>query len=499
MSSRPPPDNSARRTSFQSVQGNHYDVAILGAGITGARIFHELSLRGYRVLLIDRADFASGTSQASGMMIWGGLLYLKDLDLRTVLGFCRARDSLIEQLPGKIRPQGLRYLPASESLRNLHLVRSGLLLYWLLGSLKRRFPKSETDFPERGLLRPGRFRGSLAFEEAVLTTSDCRFALDWILSAIHPEASALNHCAVHPGFDVISRKWHLELTDLLDGRETTATAATVINAAGVWVDPLNRELGIDSPYRHELSKGVYFSIRRPENLHRILVFDTGANGDTFTLVPWGPVALCGPTETRVSHTGEGFSVTPDDIRQLLDLSRRNLKTNHRPEDIVSLRCGVRPLAVKRSFSKTVHPLSLSRNHRIHHDHRRRAIAVYGGKLTSAGRMATEVRSLLPPPTLPPPDLPTLPPPETVTFPGIDAPIPSPEWCRDHEHCLTLEDYLRRRTNIAQWIPRGGLGTDSENLAVLARIAAAFSPDPGHTLAAYIATIRQRHDSVLAAI
>lgn len=456
------------------------------------------------MLLLDRGDFAGGTSQASGMMIWGGLLYLKDFHLRTVIRLCRARDQLIRQMPGKIRPESLRYLPGRESLRNRHLVRAGMMLYWLLGSLHRRFPGCEAAFAESELLKAGRFRPSLTFEEAMLELSDCRFALEWILPFIGSRTPALNHCATERAeFDAASKRWRFELRDRLHGHEASVSARFIVNAAGVWTDNLNQSLGVDSPYRHELSKGVYISFRRPESLRQILVFDTGKDEDTVTFVPWGPVALCGPTETRLGEIGEGFSASPEDVRSLLLLANENLHTHYRAEDIISMRCGIRPLAVRRGFSKKAYPLELSRKHLIHCDRARQVVAVYGGKLTSCGLLAGQVRTLLAPylragcPVLPP----ALETPATGRFPGLNEPVPSAAWCRERELCYTLEDYLRRRTNLAQWIPRGGLGIHSENLETLRQLARIFhrtEAAANEAVIDYERNIRERHDDVLAA-
>jgi glycerol-3-phosphate dehydrogenase len=502
----PPVANNRRAATFRAVDGADYDVAILGAGISGARIFHELARRGYRVLLLDKGDFASGTSQASGMMIWGGLLYLKDLDLLTVAKLCRARDELIGQLPDRVRVESLRYLPGTVTLRNRHLVRAGMVLYWLLGSRQRRWPAREAEFSERGLLKAGRFRDSLTVEEAVLNGSDCRFALEWILGACGPDATAVNHCSTEMArFDPSIGAWRLELQDRLHCHQATATARHLVNAAGIWTDRVNEQLGIGSPYRHELSKGVYITFRRPEPLQRILVFDSGQNNDTTTFVPWGPVAMFGPTETRVTELAAGLTIAPEDVRSLLALANQNLRATYRAEDIVSMRCGVRPLAVSRDFSKVVYPLELSRKHRVFHDAARRVVAVYGGKLTSCGLLAEEVLARLAP-HLPQRQgvtaRPAVEPPPVVAFPGLAEPVPAAAWCRDHEYCHTLDDYLRRRTNIAQWLPRGGLGANSENLTSLQQIAGEFYGDTAaaeQALADYQTTVRDHHDAILAAV
>lgn len=496
------PNNPNSR--FQNLRPR-YDVAILGAGISGARLFHELNAQGYRVLLLDRGDFACGTSQASGMMIWGGLLYLKDLDFRTVWKLCADRNRWIAEMPEHVTAATLRYLPRKISSRNRHLVHAGMGLYWLIGSWKRKFPHPSHDFPERGLLKSGRFHPALAFEEAMLCHSDSRFVLEWILSSIRLSSAAFPHCEPsETHFDRSQGRWRIDLRDRLNGEERSVNATFIVNAAGVWTDAVNQSLGIDSPYRHELSKGVYISVRRPDPLDSTLIFDTGNHGDTLTISPWGPVALSGPTETRVTELVDGMKPTVEDVRYLLRQTNANLRTTYQADDVISLRCGIRPLAVRCGFSKIVHPLELSRRHLIHWDRARNGIAIYGGKLTSCRSMAEQVSRLISP-SLPERERFTagswsVPPQEP--FPGLEASVPSAAWCRDNEQCLTLEDYLRRRSNIAQWLPRRGLGNNSEHLDSIRKISRVLHPratDAEIAISQYQQQVHEQHDALLAAV
>ena len=89
-----------------------FDVAVVGGGINGASLYHELCARGYRVLLIDKGDFASGTSQSSAMMVWGGLLYLRNLDFKAVIEFSLSRDRMIQSLNGRRSDKKKRVLMA---------------------------------------------------------------------------------------------------------------------------------------------------------------------------------------------------------------------------------------------------------------------------------------------------------------------------------------------------------------------------------------------------
>ena len=80
-----------RKASWKSLEETVFDIAIIGGGINGAAVYHQLCSQGYRVLLVDKADFGGGTSQASAMFIWGGVLYLRNLELLTVAKFCLSR------------------------------------------------------------------------------------------------------------------------------------------------------------------------------------------------------------------------------------------------------------------------------------------------------------------------------------------------------------------------------------------------------------------------
>src|SRR5437763_16906059 len=88
-----------------------FDVAIIGGGINGACLYHHLALAGFRVLLLDQSDFAAGTSQASAMMIWGGLLYLQNLRFPTVYKFSASRERMIREMKDWVEPSEFRYVP----------------------------------------------------------------------------------------------------------------------------------------------------------------------------------------------------------------------------------------------------------------------------------------------------------------------------------------------------------------------------------------------------
>jgi glycerol-3-phosphate dehydrogenase len=448
-----------------------HDVLIVGGGINGARLFDLMGRQGVSALLLDAADYAAGTSQATGMMVWGGLLYLRQLDLGTVFKLCRARDRLLAELPDRAVPRRLRYFPGAQSRPSVLLV--GLVFYWLLGGCKRQVPRLERDYPELALL--SETAPSLTYEEGTLVGADCRFVLDWLFRRASPRHLAINYCGLEgANYDRTNKLWRVRARDQRAGREIEIRARQIVNCAGVWTDQVNARCGIRSPIKHAFSKGVYAAFPRPEGHDLPLIFEMGANDDVITSVPFGPVALWGPTETLITDLTDGFHAQADDLRFLLAHRRRCFRVPGGPQDIISFRAGVRPLAVPADFDDDVYPLKLSRRRQIMADPLLPFLAVYGGKFTDSAECAEAVWARIAP-RLPPARLP--PPPATqpdasafVEFPGLASLVPDPEWSRAHEHCHTLDDYLRRRTNIAQWVPRGGLGHNNENIARLRDIA-----------------------------
>ena len=477
-----------------------FDAVIIGGGISGACLYDRMCREGYRVLLVDRADFGSGTSQASAMMIWGGLLYLRQLDFGTVWKLSRARDDLIVTPGAPVRAQRFRYIPELSGRHNAFRIRAALWLYWLLGRRRRRVPRAENSYPEKAFMRSNRFGGSHVYEEGVLETSDCRFVLEWILPHGPPDHCALNYCALeHAAYR--DGRWHLELTDRHHDRQLHVSAKMLINAAGVWTDRIHRLCGLTSPYKHVFSKGVFIAIPRPDEHDDSLIFDMGEHGDGQTFHPWGPVSLWGPTETAVDSLESGFRIDVEDVRFLLAQINMNLHLSVDAGDIVSLRCGIRPLAVKRDYSAQRYPLELSRQHRVHHDRTNAAIALYGGKLTSCRELASQVMARLKS---------QLRPSGAATPEGhnedVEATQPNskrvaePSWCRDNELCLTLDDYLRRRSNIAQWVPRCGLGRDDSNLEEVRAAARAIEGERADaSVEGYRCRVREEHDTLLASV
>jgi glycerol-3-phosphate dehydrogenase len=494
-----------RAAHWQAAGVEPFDVLILGGGITGTSLYAELCSRGWRTLLIDKGDFASGTSQSSAMMVWGGLLYLRAGDVLNVLKLSHARDRMIAASDGWTAPSSFHYIPSLNGGMSSPLVGAGLWFYWLLGAGRRRLPGYRRKFAETALLSEHVHRGAFCYEEGLLTGSDARFVLHWLTPYQPPGRAAVNYCDMESCEYVRSEgAWRLELRDRLRGVSTGARARLIVNCTGVWADTINHRQGIETPFRHALSKGVFIGLAREEGHYSPLIFDMGAHDDVMSWIPWGPVALWGPTETAIGEIEEGLTPQPEDIGFLLETANRHLRRKIGPQDIVSVRCGIRALAVDRDYVATCYPLELSRRSIVHAELDVPWITAYGGKLTGsrelAGRIARLIRRRLATSSGPAAPAAAGPMAETGLFPGLEQPVAAPRWCRDREFCCTLEDYLRRRTNIAQWVPREGLGRHGEYRdAILAAAREFHDGDEGAATAAvahHEETVVTRFDKLL---
>ena len=471
--------NYRRGQQWDSLKTAQFDVLIIGGGVSGACLFHHLSEAEYRVLLIDKSDFASATSQSSAMMIWGGLLYLKHLKLGTVWRLCGSRNHLLDEKSEWVRPQTFRYLVRSDRRGRALLINSALLSYWLMGRCRGERPRRDRDFQAIDFLQDSQLADSFVYQEAMLDSSDARFALQWILSPQNENCEAVNYRSAESlSFNQRSGTWSVQLRDHLREAATQTSAKLIVNCAGPWTDEVNAEFGRNSPYKHVLSKGVFLGLRRFQNHEQPLIMDTANAKDCMSLIPWGPISLWGPTETCETSLRPASRATPDDVKSLLAELNRWLPNPCSAQDIISVRNGMRALVVNRVSPPRESTLQLSRKFKIYADREAPWISIYGGKMTDCVRLAhrgvSKIRHRIGKPSgsaRRPQESGMKQ--ELTCFPGLSAKVLSARSCVKNEMCWTLEDYLRRRTNISQWVPRGGLGLNNENRSYLETIARDF--------------------------
>ena len=210
----------------------HYDLLVVGGGITGAAVLHAASRRGLKALLIDRGDFAGGTSSWSSKLIHGGLRYLKAGQWRMTLESVRERERLLVERPGLVEPQPF-VMPIHEGTRPGRLALGAA--FWIADRMaghrtSRRIGPAEALALEPALGRD-RLRAAIAFRDGVV--DDARLVLRLIFDAVAQGGRALNHVEASL-IESAGRVTGARLEDRLDGTAAEVTATVTVHAAGVW-------------------------------------------------------------------------------------------------------------------------------------------------------------------------------------------------------------------------------------------------------------------------
>ncbi|HYB12138.1 MAG TPA: glycerol-3-phosphate dehydrogenase/oxidase [Myxococcota bacterium] len=371
-----------RESGLARAEREGLDLLVIGGGIAGAGVLRDAASRGLRVLLVEREDFAAGTSGRSSKLIHGGLRYIAEGHLSVTREACRERDLLVRQNPYLVRPLPFLF-PAFEGGRYpLWQVRSALWIYEALANFRRsaRFRMlrpEEVAAYSRDLRREG-LRGAGLYQDAQV--DDVRLVLETIRSARALGGEAANHAeVVEFERDVRGALIGARVYDTLAQRSYRLRSSAIVNAAGAAVE---RVRGLDRPVlQPELrpAKGVHLVIPRNRIHAQGAVTFPALDGRALFLVPWNEVALIGTTDTFSEEIDEP-AVFIEEVHYLLGAVNEafpgvSLTTN----DLRSVFAGVRPL-VAPPQSETP-PSSVSREQRVYQDPSG-LISAAGGKLTT---------------------------------------------------------------------------------------------------------------------
>ncbi len=379
-----------RDRTLESLDGEEFDVLIVGGGINGSVAAAALAGKGVRVALVDRGDFAAGVSSNSSNLAWGGIKYLESLEFLLVNKLCRSRNELMRAYPSTVKE--IRFFTTIQRGFRFwsFFVFLGSVLYWLMGRCKTQAPRYLSPSRIEALepeINTTNAAGGLEYSDCYLYDNDARFVFGFIRRALDMGCVASNYVSLQEA----ERKdglWRCRLRDEETGRELATSARVLVNACGPWVDTLNERLGITTQYRHFFSKGIHLIVDRVTDSRRVLTF-FASDGRLFFLIPMGPKTCIGTTDTPVEHPEVG--VTDEDRHFVLDNVNRllDLRDPIRPEDVIAERVGVRPLAVTGSQGVTDW-VQLSRKHEIEVNKESAHISIFGGKLTDCLNVGEEV-------------------------------------------------------------------------------------------------------------
>jgi glycerol-3-phosphate dehydrogenase len=362
------------------------DILVIGGGATGLGVAIDSAARGYRTVLLERGDFAQGTSSRSTKLVHGGVRYLQQGDVGLVIEALRERGLLRRNAPHLVHD--LRFVVPNYDWWEAPFYGIGLKAYDLLagklglgrsrllsrGETIERLPTIETD----GL------RGGVLYHDAQF--DDARLAVDLAMTAVEQGATVLNYAEVteivhHDGLVCGARAREIE-----SGDELEMSARAVVNATGVFTDSIRRldEPGVEPMIR--ASQGVHLVLARDflPGDSAIMVPHTD-DGRVLFAIPWLDRVVVGTTDTPVERIAVEPRALPEEIDFLLEHCARYLTRDPARGDVLSVFAGLRPLVGDHGAGPTA---EISRDHTVRISPSG-LVTIAGGKWTTYRRMAQD--------------------------------------------------------------------------------------------------------------
>lgn len=374
------------------------DLLIIGGGINGVGIARDAAGRGLSVLLCEKDDLASATSSASSKLIHGGLRYLEQYEFRLVREALAEREVLLNIAPHIVRP--LRFiLPHDHTLRPVWMIRCGLFLYDHLAKRSARLPASQhvrlDDGSPYALPMQERIRQGFAYSDCQV--DDSRLVVLNAMDARNRGARILTNtqCISARSLD---GKWHAVLQDNA-GRQVTVQAKVLVNAAGPWVENVQKTVSSQRSHSRNhlrLIKGSHLVTRKLYEGDHAYILQNDDKRIVFITPHRDNYSMIGTTDVDFSGDARHAHISEEETEYLLSVINRYLRQPVTAQDIVSSWSGVRPLyddaegnasAVTRDYvfdisgGKNAEPPMLS---------------IFGGKITTYRKLAEHALEKLQP-------------------------------------------------------------------------------------------------------
>ena len=398
----------SRDQALEAMQRDEFDVVVIGGGITGAGVALDAASRGYSVALVERDDFAQGTSSRSSKMVHGGLRYLRSFDLGLVREALLERQLLVQLAPHLVYPTPFLVAALGDDRRDLR-IGIGLNMYDVMaasrlgrGRSQRSERSEEADYwaPDRHRTISGEEATELIPALAPLhpgsaylfydcQTDDVRLVLTILGEAERFGAVLANRAEVVEILDEAGRAAGVACTDTETGESFEVRAAVVVNATGVWADRIRPDelLSEEEIPRIRPSRGTHVTISTDDLDIGTAACIIPAGGDrTIFVLPWYGRALVGTTDNDYEGDIDHVPTGTDDVEYLLDALNSYFELSLGPGDLTGAYAGVRPLISSGDPKKSV---DISRKAELY-ETSSGMLTITGGKLTTFRRMAAQV-------------------------------------------------------------------------------------------------------------
>ena len=380
--------NLDREHTIQELTKESFDLVVIGGGITGGGIALDAASRGMKVALLEKGDFASGTSSKSTKLIHGGLRYLKQFDFWLVKEVGSERAIVHKLAPHLVLPEKM-LLPLIEGgSYGKWLTSIGLKVYDILaqvtGDDKRQMLEKKEALKLEPLLPKKILNGAGYYAE--YRTDDARLTIENIKTSLQHGAKAMNYAKVVDFLyedDTISG---VKVKDEIGGNEFEIKSKHVISAAGPWVDELRSTNNSKKGKRLHLTKGVHLVFPKEKLPVKQSVYFDIPDGRMMFAIPRGKVTYVGTTDTNFNLDKDNVRTDVADAIYLISAVNNMFPDiNLEMEDIVSSWAGLRPLIHEEGKSAS----ELSRKDEIFTSDSG-LVSIAGGKLTGYRKMAERV-------------------------------------------------------------------------------------------------------------
>jgi glycerol-3-phosphate dehydrogenase len=389
----------SRDAAVAALQEDEFDVVVIGGGITGAGVALDAASRGYSVALVERRDFAAGTSSRSSKLVHGGLRYLQNFDLGLVREALLERGLLTSLAPHLVKPLPL-VVPSFGGKRPDRMLGTGLHLYDRMSRELRR--SSQVDWnPDKHRIIEGNevleLIPALADREPTAgylfydcQTDDSRLVLTVLGEAERFGAVVANRLEVQSLLhDDSGYARGVKVRDTIGGGQFDVRAGTVVNATGVWADRISPDEFYDAEEvpRIRPSRGTHVTVSRDKlPLHGGGVIAPAGKGRTIFILPWLGRTLIGTTDVDYEGGLDHIPPSEDDVDYLLGAANDFFGTEIGQADLCGAYAGVRPLISSGDPKKSV---DISRRAELYETDSG-MLTITGGKLTTFRRMAKHV-------------------------------------------------------------------------------------------------------------
>jgi glycerol-3-phosphate dehydrogenase len=374
----------------QPLEGERFQVIVIGGGINGVAIARECARAGRRTLLVEQHDFAAGTTSRATRIIHGGLRYLEHGELGLVRESLLERRRLLQERPHLVHPIHFLLALDQNSSRSTFALRTGLWLYRRLGGGRLQAGSSLKDQQKlERLLDSGRRWSVFSYEDAQCEFPE-RLVTEWLVEAMEAGAVARNHTQVL-AVDVRHRRVAgVLLRDQLIGKEERVEATWIINATGPWADRLCQRSRIETtqPMVGGI-RGSHIVLPRFAGAPDAAVYTEALDKRPIFVIPWNEQVLVGTTEVADQGDPGKVQASLEEIDYLMrSFVHLFPQVKLSAADIRYTFAGVRPLP----FAPKEDAGAVTRKHYLHdhsQDGAEHMISVIGGKLTTAAELARQ--------------------------------------------------------------------------------------------------------------